>query len=158
MVFAIWLPLLIGLSALSGALKPDYHTDFTQPDSESKQVQDAFAAAGDETADGIPAQIVFTAPQGIEDAAVKAAMSSFFAEVAEMPGVRVTSPYDEFGAAQISATEPIAFADLSVGNRTQTEFMAARRRHQGARRPGRRPRSDHRVRRSDLPSDQLPRE
>ena len=124
MVFAIWLPLLIGLSAISGALKTDYHTDFTQPDSESKQVQDAFARAGDRTADGIPAQIVFTAPQGIQDAAVKDAMTAFFADVAKMPGIRVTSPYDELGAAQISATEPIAFADLSVGKRTQTEFMA----------------------------------
>ena len=38
MVFAIWLPLLVGLSAISGALKTDYHTDFTQPDSESKRI------------------------------------------------------------------------------------------------------------------------
>jgi putative drug exporter of the RND superfamily len=127
MVFAIWLPLLIGLSAISGALKPDYHTDFTQPDSESKQVQDAFANAGDTTADGIPAQIVFTAPQGIDDPAVKEAMSAFFAAIddeAKFPGIKVTSPYDELGAQQISSDKPIAFADLSVGKRTQTEFMA----------------------------------
>ena len=124
MVFAIWLPLLIGLSAISGALKPDYHTDFTQPDSESKQVQDGFARAGDKTADGIPAQIVFTAPQGVEDPAVKAAMTSFFADVAKFPGIKVTSPYDELGAAQISTSKPIAFADLTVGKRTQTEFLA----------------------------------
>ncbi|HEY0520603.1 MAG TPA: hypothetical protein VGC84_13995, partial [Ilumatobacteraceae bacterium] len=89
MVFAIWLPLLIGLSAISGALKTDYHTDFTQPDSESKQVQDAFSNAGDKTASGIPAQIVFTAPQGIQDPAVKDAMSSFLADVAKMDGIRV---------------------------------------------------------------------
>ncbi|MEP7047750.1 MAG: MMPL family transporter [Ilumatobacteraceae bacterium] len=124
MVFAIWLPLLIGLSAISGALKTDYHTDFTQPDSESKQVQDAFAKAGDKTADGIPAQIVFTAPQGVQDPAVKAAMSSFFSDLAALPGVKVTSPYDEQGAAQISGTKPIAFAEMTVGKRTQTEFMS----------------------------------
>ena len=124
MVFAIWLPLLIGLSAISGALKPDYHTDFTQPDSESKQVQDAFANAGDKTADGQPAQIVFTAPQGIQDPAVKAAMTSFFADVAKFNGIKLTSPYDEQGAAQISSTKPIAFAELSVGKRTQTQFLA----------------------------------
>jgi RND superfamily putative drug exporter len=127
MVFAIWLPLLVGLSAISGALKTDYHTDFTQPDSESKQVQDAFAKAGDKTADGIPAQIVFTAPQGIQDPAVKAAMSSFFADIedeANFPGINVKSPYTEQGAAQVSGDKPIAFADLSVGRRTQTEFIA----------------------------------
>ena len=124
MVFAIWLPLLIGLSAISGALKPDYHTDFTQPDSESKQVQDAFARAGDNTADGQPAQIVFTAPQGIQDPAVKTAMVSFFDDVAKFPGIKLTSPYDDQGASQISSTKPIAFADLSVGKRTQTQFLA----------------------------------
>ncbi len=124
MVFAIWLPLLIGLSVVSGALKTDYHTDFTQPDSESKQVQDAFARAGDKTADGIPAQIVFTAPQGVEFSAVKAVMSSFFTDISKYPGVKLTSPYDELGKAQISESGTIAFADLSVGKRTQTEFMA----------------------------------
>ncbi|MEY2400651.1 MAG: putative drug exporter of the superfamily [Ilumatobacteraceae bacterium] len=127
MVFAIWLPLLFGLSAISGALKTDYHTDFTQPDSESKQVQDAFANAGDNTADGIPAQIVFTAPQGIQDPAVKDAMTSFFNDIddeANFPGINVKSPYSEQGSAQISTTKPIAFGDLSVGKRTQTQFMA----------------------------------
>jgi RND superfamily putative drug exporter len=127
MVFAIWLPLLFGLSAISGALKTDYHTDFTQPDSESKQVQDAFANAGDNTADGIPAQIVFTAPQGIQDPAVKDAMTSFFNDIddeANFPGINVKSPYSEQGSAQISSTKPIAFGDLSVGKRTQTQFMA----------------------------------
>ncbi|MEY2415834.1 MAG: putative drug exporter of the superfamily, partial [Ilumatobacteraceae bacterium] len=124
MVFAIWLPLLIGLSAISGALKTDYHTDFTQPNSESKQVQDAFSRAGDKTADGIPAQIVFTAPQGVEDPAVKAAMTSFFDDVAKFPGIKVTSPYTPEGAAQISAAKPIAFGEMTVGKRTQSEFMS----------------------------------
>ena len=40
MVFAVWLPLLF-VNAVVGAIGTDYHTDFTQPDSESKQVQDA---------------------------------------------------------------------------------------------------------------------
>ena len=124
MVFAIWLPLLVGLSAISGALKPDYHTDFTQPNSESKQVQDAFARAGDKTADGTPAQVVFTAPQGVQDPAVKAAMTSFFDDVAKLDGIKVTSPYDPQGAAQISRDKPIAFGEMTVGKRTQTQFMA----------------------------------
>jgi RND superfamily putative drug exporter len=124
MVFAIWLPLLLGLSAISGALKTDYHTDFTQPNSESKQVQDAFGRAGDKTANGIPAQIVFTAPQGVQDPAVKTAMTSFFNDVAGYGGIKVTSPYDPQGAAQISAAKPIAFAEMTVGKRTQSQFMS----------------------------------
>jgi putative drug exporter of the RND superfamily len=124
MVFAIWLPLLFGLSALSGALKPDYHTDFTQPDSESKQVQDAFANAGDNTAGGQPGQIVFTAKQGVKDPEVQAAMTTFLDAVGKLQGVRVASPYDPAGAGQISQGKPIAFADLSIGKRTQSQFIA----------------------------------
>jgi RND superfamily putative drug exporter len=134
MVFAIWLPLLIGLSVISSSLKPDYHTDFTQPNSESKQVIDALGNAGDKTASGQPAQIVFTAPQGVDDPAVKAAMISFFADVAKFPGVKVTSPYDAAGAAQISQDKPIAFANLSVGKRQQADFMSLAKdiKHRGA--------------------------
>ena len=46
MVFAIWVPILVGLNVVSGVLGTDYHTDFNQPDSESKQVQEAFTDAG----------------------------------------------------------------------------------------------------------------
>jgi putative drug exporter of the RND superfamily len=124
MVFAIWLPLLVGVSAVSGILKPDFHSDFTQPDSESKQVQDAFLNAGDKTANGQPAQIVFTATQGISDPAVKAAMTLLFTDVATFQGVKVTSPYDPAGAGQVSHDKPIAFAELSVSKRHQAQFVS----------------------------------
>ncbi|HZX54824.1 MAG TPA: MMPL family transporter, partial [Ilumatobacteraceae bacterium] len=123
MVFAVWLPLLFVLNAVVGAIGTDYHTDFTQPDSESKQVQDAFVKAGDKTQDGQPAQIVFEAPQGIEDPEVKAAMTSFFADVAKFDNVKVVSPYDPGGAQFISPTKPIAFANVSVAMRSQSEFL-----------------------------------
>ncbi|HEY5424840.1 MAG TPA: MMPL family transporter [Ilumatobacteraceae bacterium] len=123
MVFAIWLPLLFVLNAVVGAIGTDYHTDFTQPDSESKQVQDAFLRAGDKTQDGQPAQIVFEAPQGIQDPAVKAAMTSFFDDVAKFDNVKVVSPYDPAGAQFVSPTKPIAFANVSVAMRSQSEFL-----------------------------------
>jgi RND superfamily putative drug exporter len=123
MVFAIWLPLLIVLNGVSGAIGTDYHTDFTQPDSESKQVQDAFARAGDKTENGQPAQIVFTAPQGTQDPAVKAAMTNMLAEVAKLPGVKVVSPYEPAGAQFNSQTKPISFANVSVAMRSQSDFL-----------------------------------
>ena len=36
MVFAIWLPLLVGFYSVNQALGENFHTDYTQPDSESK--------------------------------------------------------------------------------------------------------------------------
>ena len=70
MVFAIWVPILVGLNVVSGVLGTDYHTDFNQPDSESKQVQDAFTNAGSKEDAGFPGSIVFTAEQGNNDPAV----------------------------------------------------------------------------------------
>jgi len=51
MVFAIWLPLLVGFYSVNQALGENFHTDYTQPDSESKEVKDTFSRSGDKTQD-----------------------------------------------------------------------------------------------------------
>ena len=124
MVFAIWLPLLVGLSVASGAVGTNFHTSFTLPNSESKRVQDTLQSIGGGEQAGSVAQIVFTAPQGTADPAVQAAMSDMFTKVAALPGVKVTSPYSPEGQRFNSAGKPISFAQLSVTQRTQTENMA----------------------------------
>ena len=40
MVFAIWLPLLVGLSAVAGSVGSDYRSGFGLPDTESLEVSD----------------------------------------------------------------------------------------------------------------------
>ncbi len=97
MVFAIWLPLLIGISAIGGAIGSNYHTDFNLPNSDSKLVQDALESGGNKEDAGWTAQIVFTSPNGTDDPAVKAAMEPFFAEVDKLEGVKVVSPYSAGG-------------------------------------------------------------
>lgn len=111
MVFAIWLPVMVALTAIGGRLG-DYNTDFSLPDSESKQVVDILKGAGLGERGGDTAQIVFTAPQGIDDPDVRAAMQAMLADVASIPGLVVTSPYSDEGARFVSATRPIAFAEV----------------------------------------------
>jgi RND superfamily putative drug exporter len=123
MVFAIWVPLLIGLSVVSGAVGSDYRTSFTLPESESKQVQELLQGIGDGEQAGMVAQIVFTAPQGTTDPAVVDAMTGLFDEVATLPGVTVTSPYSPEGARFNSTIEPISFAQLSVTERDQQQML-----------------------------------
>ena len=123
MVFASWVPLLIGLSLVSGALGSDYRTSFTLPDSESKMVQETLQGIGNGEQAGMVAQIVFTAPQGTTDPAVVDAMTGLFDEVAQLPGVSVTSPYSPEGARFNSAAEPISFAQLSVTERDQQQML-----------------------------------
>lgn len=127
MVFGIWLPLLIGLNVAGGALGTDYHTDFNQPDSESKLVQEAFQNVGNREDAGFPAQIVFTAPQGNTDPEVQAAMEAFFLEVDAVDNVKLVSPFSDEGARQNSpASSPtntlgqdVSFAQLSVSKMDQ---------------------------------------
>ena len=103
MVFGIWLPLLIIVNMLSSSIGTDYRSEFEMPNSESKRVQDAFSAAGNEEDAGYAAQIVFTAAQGTDDPAVVAAMTDMLTEVDAIETVKVISPYSPEGGQQISA-------------------------------------------------------
>ena len=123
MVFAIWVPLLIGLSVVSGAMGADYRSSFTLPDSESKMVQEALQGIGNGEQAGMVAQIVFTAPQGTADPAVVEAMNGLFDQVGQIPGVTVTSPYSPEGTRFNSAAQPISFAQLSVTERDQQQML-----------------------------------
>ena len=122
MAFAIWLPILVILSAVSGSVGTNYRTSFDLPDSESKSVIDTLQAAQQDEAAGERAQIVFTAPQGTQDPAVQDAMAGLFQRVDALPGVNVT--YDAASPQFNSATQPISFAELSVTQRDQAEFKA----------------------------------
>ena len=132
MVFAIWLPVLIGLNVLSSATGTDYHTEFNMPNSESKLVQDAFNNIGNKEDAGFPAQLVFTASQGNTDPAVVAAMTTFFEQVDALPGVKVVSPYAPDGAQQNSPKasptntfgQDVSFAQLTVSKRDEAGFKA----------------------------------
>ena len=124
MVFAIWLPLLIGISVVGGAIGSNYHTDFNLPNSDSKVVQDALESGGNKEDAGWTAQIVFTSPNGTDDPAVKAAMEPFFEAVDQLDGVKVVSPYSPEGASFNSTLKPISFAQLSVTQRSQSATIA----------------------------------
>jgi putative drug exporter of the RND superfamily len=123
MVFAIWLPLLIGVSAISGAIGTNFHTSFDLPDSESKAVLDALESSGNDEDAGDVAQIVFTAPQGTDDPAVVEAMTALFDKVDALEGVKVISPYSPEGAQFNSETTPVSFAQIAFTTRDQAGYI-----------------------------------
>ncbi len=123
MVFAIWLPLVIGLSVLGGVAGTGFTSSQSLPDSESKNVQDALQNVGSGERAGDVAQIIFTAPQGTVDPQVRQAMTSFFERVDEIAGVEVTSPYSEQGAQFTAKTGTIAFAQIAFAKRTQAQYI-----------------------------------
>ena len=120
MVIGAWVALLVVVNAVSGAVGPDYRTDFTLPASETKEVQELLEANAPEQA-GFTSQIVFKAPQGVADPEVQAAMQELFTYVEEIEDITVTSPYDS--PQQVSQDGTIAFAQIDIADtRTFTEL------------------------------------
>ncbi len=121
-VFGVWIPLLLVVNVLSGAAGSAFSTDFTPPDSESADVVDQLQAVNPERA-GFTGQVVFRADQGVDDPEVVAAMTGLFAQIDELDGIEVVSPYSEQAQGQISADGTIAFAQLNITDRDQTDFL-----------------------------------
>ena len=120
-VIGTWVALLVGINALAGAVGPDYRTDFTLPDSESKVVQDLLEA-NDPNRAGFISQIVAKADQGVDDPEVQATLEQIYDFSASQDGITVTSPYDN--PQQVSADGTINFAQLDIADRGFEEVTA----------------------------------
>jgi RND superfamily putative drug exporter len=120
-VFGIWIPLLIVLFGISGAVGTDFHTQFQLPSGEAKQVFRQLGTVSKEAA-GFDAQIVIQAPKGVNDEQLKQELVPFFAAVDQFDGVQVTSPYDN--PQQISKDGTIGYAQLKVTERPQEKFVS----------------------------------
>lgn len=121
MVFAIWLPLLIGMGVASATLGSDFATEFDIPDSETNDVQMLLESASPQRA-GFTGEVVFRTENAVTDPAVQDAMTTLFARIDALEEVSVTSPYDV--PTQISQSGTIAFAALDIAINTQGEALA----------------------------------
>jgi putative drug exporter of the RND superfamily len=112
-VIAAWVLVLVGLGALSQAIKSDYNNSFSLPGTGSTTAQQLLAKT-------IPAQagdsdtIVWQVSHGtVRDATVTARMSGVLNQIAAMPEVAaVVSPYGPHGAAQVSRDGRTAYATV----------------------------------------------
>ena len=78
---------------LVGTIGASSDSSFSIPDSESKSGFDTLDEYFGGLGSGRSGTIVFRADQGIDDPAVQAAMTELFAEVDQIEGVTLTSPY-----------------------------------------------------------------
>ena len=112
-VIAAWVLVLVGLGALSQAVKSDYNNSFSLPGTGSTTAQQLLAKA-------IPAQagdsdtIVWQVSHGtVRDATVSTRINNVLKQIATMPEVAaVVSPYGPHGAAQISRDGRTAYATV----------------------------------------------
>ena len=121
MVFGIWIPVLVVLMGVSGAVGSDYHSEFTLPDGESNDVFSLLEDVSEEQA-GFDAELVFRSPDGVDTDEVRATLEPYFAEVEALDGVQLTSPFAS-EQPEISDDGTIGIARLKISERTQAETM-----------------------------------
>jgi putative drug exporter of the RND superfamily len=119
-VVATWLVGLVVLAIAAGVAGSGFRSEFNLPDVESRRGFDVIDEGFGGRGNGRTGTIVFRAEQGVDDPAVRAAMTSLFAEVAALEGgtLVVRSPFAEGGETQIARDGPdagrIAYAEVEV--------------------------------------------
>ena len=122
MVFGIWIPVVILIAALSGAVGNNFRTEFSLPDSDSSDATALLESASRSEA-GINSQVVVKTPKGIDDAAVKEAFDRALADIAAINTVpvTVTSPYEM--PTQVNKDRTIAFAQISIPRSDRNSWL-----------------------------------
>ena len=125
-VAGLWVIALLLIAGFSGAIGDGYRDEFNLPASDSKSGFDVLDRDFGGQGSGGNGTIVFRAEQGVDDPAVKAAMTKLFEQVATQENVDlVESPYDAASADRLVSSNgdqagKIAYANVNVPEDLQT--------------------------------------
>lgn len=113
-VIALWVVALVGINGVGAAMGgATFDGALEIPSSETSDgfetLEEYFPGSGG----ALRGSIVFENAAGVDDPATAAAMSGLFDEVAAIDMVTVVSPYEPFGAQQVSPDGTVAFAQIN---------------------------------------------
>ena len=112
MVFGIWVPIAIVITAVSGAMGNAFTTSASPPPSESREANELLTAVNPTQA-GITSQMVIkTTGITIDDPELTQKLTTAFDQINALENVDVKSPYQFTN--QINPDKTIAFAELEV--------------------------------------------
>ena len=100
-VVAMWVVALLGVNALAAGLGPAFSSELTTPASESRTGLDVLEASFPAAAGAFGGTIVFASDDGVLRPEVTGPATELLAEVAQLDGLTVTSPFDPAGASQV---------------------------------------------------------
>src|SRR4051812_18336825 len=128
-VVAIWLTALIGLSVLSHTVGSSYKDSFSLNGTQSFDALNLLKKVAPK-ASGDREQIVLAVKQGkLTDPAVRARVETTLAKVDALSDVAsVASPYGPSGAAQMSASGQVAFANVVLTKQAEKITVAEAKR------------------------------
>ena len=127
-VLIAWLLVIVIAAGAAGSLGAAYGGTPAAPDAESSLGADILDEHFGRIGAVISGRIVFRAAQGVDDPAVRSAMTGLFEKVEAIKGVTVGSPYDPDGGRRIASQGPeagrIAYADIDTGAETAANEAA----------------------------------
>jgi putative drug exporter of the RND superfamily len=128
-VVAIWLTALIGLSVLSHSVGSSYKDSFSLNGTQSFDALNLLRKVAPK-ASGDREQIVVAVKKGkLTDPAVRTRVEAMLAKVGALSDVAsVASPYGPSGAAQMSASGQVAFANVVLNKQTEKITVAEAKR------------------------------
>ncbi|MCB0967142.1 MAG: MMPL family transporter [Ilumatobacter sp.] len=113
-VIGAWLAAIVAAMTLAGVVGPSYDSSFSSPESESNDgfetINEYFPGATSQ----FGGQLVFESDGGFDDPATRAEIDEILAEVDDIDGITVISPFSEQGASQIAPGGTIAYAQLNL--------------------------------------------
>ncbi len=116
---AAWVLIAVVAAGAARGLGSAYGGTPAAPDAESSLGADVLEAHFGRVGAVIGGRVVFRATQGVDDPAVRTAMTELFDRVEALEGVTVGSPYAPDGRRRVAAAGPeagrIAYADIDTG-------------------------------------------
>ncbi|MGD9797963.1 MAG: MMPL family transporter [Acidimicrobiia bacterium] len=117
LVVVSWIAVVMLANVLASSFGGESSTDFTLRGSESDRAGQLLEDGGFPGRSGLAGQIVFSSADGIDDPAVRTHVETSVDRIRdEVPGIDVSSPYEEQGADQVAPGGDIAFAELGFGD------------------------------------------
>ena len=127
-VLITWLLILVIAAGAARGLGASYGGTPAAPDAESSRGADILDEHFGRLGAVISGRIVFRAEQGVNDPAVRSAMTGLFEQVEALDGIAVGSPYDPGGTRRIAAQGPeaglVAYADVDTAAGTAANEAA----------------------------------
>jgi RND superfamily putative drug exporter len=125
-VLAGWLAVLAGLGILARGAGGTFENAFDLPGTESQKAADLLRENGFGSRAGFEGQLVIASDAGVKSPSVREAVEGLLLDVEEaVPGITITSPYEDAGRNQVSDDGTVAFAQLSLTDRSDAAFADA---------------------------------
>jgi RND superfamily putative drug exporter len=123
LVVALWVAVLVGLSAAAGTVGGVFEDDFELPGTESHDAVELLTERGFPTQAGAQATLVVHDVGGVVATETRTAFDALLADIAaQVDAVRVSGPFGDGAGHQISTDGTVAYAEIGLADRADDDY------------------------------------